>query len=313
MFKAPKWVIKRIESLRRNFFWNGGIDYTGGGCPFASKNVCRSKKEGGLGILDLAMMNQAILAKWWLKFYTAPELQWNKIVRALYYQRRRPFYERRSSRPFSQWWKVVTRHNDIFKCGVSYMLGNEKPINLWIDRWCGDVTLQTLFPIVYEGVVRKFIRISECLSSRGWRWRKILSEITTRRETDPTILALKDHISSFRVDQRSDRVLWRWKANGKFTVKSIYAVLSDRGTRDTRASKLWGLQIPLKVQVFTCLFSRKDHLRQIISLREDGLCGIEGETVNHLFSRCVFSRFMIAIAVEEVQVGDLGDDVRHVC
>nr|CAD1821365.1 unnamed protein product [Ananas comosus var. bracteatus] len=34
------------------------------------------------------------------------------------------------------------------------------------------------------------------------------------------------------VDQRSDRVLGRWKADGKFTVKSIYGVLSDGGTRD---------------------------------------------------------------------------------
>ncbi|OAY73596.1 putative ribonuclease H protein [Ananas comosus] len=29
VFKAPKWVIKRIEALRRDFFWNGGVVNTG--------------------------------------------------------------------------------------------------------------------------------------------------------------------------------------------------------------------------------------------------------------------------------------------
>nr|CAD1817347.1 unnamed protein product [Ananas comosus var. bracteatus] len=132
---------------------------------------------------------------------------------------------------------------------------------------------------------------------------------------EPYYFSLKDHICGFRVDQRSDRVLWRWKADGKFTMKSIYAVLSDGGTRDARANKLWGLHIPLKVQVFTWLVLKKRPLttNNLIKRGWTGnttcvLCGIEGETVNHLFSRCVFNRFMIAMAVKGVQPIELNCD-----
>lgn len=114
VFKAPKWVIKRLESLRLNFFWNGGFYPSGRGCLIAWKNICRCKK-GGFSILDLAMMNQALLTRWWWKFHTEPELLWNKIIKALYYRRRRPLYEGRSFRPFSHWWKGVLSLNTIFK------------------------------------------------------------------------------------------------------------------------------------------------------------------------------------------------------
>lgn len=75
MFKAPKWVIHRIESLRRDFFWSGGSNQPGNECLVAWKNVCRRKEEGGLDILGLNTMNRALLTKWWWKFHTEPQLQ----------------------------------------------------------------------------------------------------------------------------------------------------------------------------------------------------------------------------------------------
>lgn len=35
VFKAPRWVTKRIESLRRDFFWNSGNNTAGRGCLIA--------------------------------------------------------------------------------------------------------------------------------------------------------------------------------------------------------------------------------------------------------------------------------------
>lgn len=64
VFKAPKCVIKRIEALRRAFFWKGRSSVSGGHCLVNWKTVCRSKKEGGLGVMALETMNIALLAKW---------------------------------------------------------------------------------------------------------------------------------------------------------------------------------------------------------------------------------------------------------
>lgn len=173
-FKEPKWVIKRIEALQRDFFWKGSSHTPGKGSLIAWKNVCISKKEGGLGILDLAVMNQALLAKWWWKFHTAPQLQWSKIIRDLYYRKRRPLKEGRSFRPRSHWWKGVLCHSDIFKWGVYYKLGNGSTIDFWLDRWCGEKTLQLAYPEVYDTAECKTVKVKDCLGSGGWNWNMIL-------------------------------------------------------------------------------------------------------------------------------------------
>lgn len=41
-------------------------------------------------------------------------------------------------------------------------------------------------------------------------------------------------------------------------------------------------------------------------------CGSEEESVDHLFARCVFTRFIIVMGVDGVQARDLGNDVIQV-
>ncbi|OAY63223.1 putative ribonuclease H protein, partial [Ananas comosus] len=61
IFKAPQWVLKRIEALRRSFFWKGCSKITGGACLVGWRSICKSKKEGGLGVKDMEAMNTALL------------------------------------------------------------------------------------------------------------------------------------------------------------------------------------------------------------------------------------------------------------
>lgn len=142
-------MIKRIEALRRDFFWSGQSNFSGKGCLIAWKNVCVSKKAGGLGILNVASMNRALLVKWWWRFRTAPQLQWTKIIHALFYKRKKPLREGKYFRPHSHWWKGVLTTKEIFKWGIYYKLGNGSSIDFWKDRWCGEKTFQRSFPEVY--------------------------------------------------------------------------------------------------------------------------------------------------------------------
>ncbi len=63
VFRALKWVIRRIDSLRRSFFWKGRSTIFGKQCLVSWGVVCRARKEGGLGILNLETQNFALLAK----------------------------------------------------------------------------------------------------------------------------------------------------------------------------------------------------------------------------------------------------------
>lgn len=41
------------------------------------------------------------------------------------------------------------------------------------------------------------------------------------------------------------------------------------------------------------------------------LCGADEETVDHMFTRCVFCKFIIVTGVNDIQAQDLGDDVHR--
>ncbi len=180
IFRAPKWVTSRIEVLRRDFFWKGNAEALGWGRLVAWGKVCRTNKEGGLGILDLSLMNEALLCKWWWKLLTSPELQWNKLIHGLYYARRSTLGEGRSFRPDSQWWRDVLSCRETFKGGVSYSLGDGRLINFWTERWCGDKALSSLCAELFNEVDRKSIKVCDCAAQNKWRWQKILRGACTR-------------------------------------------------------------------------------------------------------------------------------------
>jgi hypothetical protein len=55
VFALPKWLIKKIDTLRRNFLWKGeeSEGNKGGICLVKWRMVCKPKDLGGLGIHDL--------------------------------------------------------------------------------------------------------------------------------------------------------------------------------------------------------------------------------------------------------------------
>ena len=64
VFKMPTKIRMRIDKLRRRFLWYGGDSVRKKYCLVSWEAVCKSKNQGGLGILDLSRLNQSLLAKW---------------------------------------------------------------------------------------------------------------------------------------------------------------------------------------------------------------------------------------------------------
>ena len=63
LYLAPSTVLKKLESIRRNFFVSGGINAKKV-IWVAWKNIISSKGQGGLGIGSLKALNMALLTKW---------------------------------------------------------------------------------------------------------------------------------------------------------------------------------------------------------------------------------------------------------
>jgi hypothetical protein len=62
VFPLPKWLIKKIDKLRRNFLWKGEDNEgnKGGICLVNWRVVCRPKDRGGLDIHDLNILESGI-------------------------------------------------------------------------------------------------------------------------------------------------------------------------------------------------------------------------------------------------------------
>jgi len=76
VFKLPKWAIKRIDKLRRNFLWKGDAEANGGHCLVKWAKTMRPKKFGGLGILDLDLFSRALRLRWLWFQWTTPDRPW---------------------------------------------------------------------------------------------------------------------------------------------------------------------------------------------------------------------------------------------
>ena len=60
---CPEWVLRRLDGLRRSFFWRGREGHPG--IVLAGwEGICCRREEGGLGVTDLRNFNLALLAKW---------------------------------------------------------------------------------------------------------------------------------------------------------------------------------------------------------------------------------------------------------
>ncbi|KAK1308794.1 hypothetical protein QJS10_CPA09g01415 [Acorus calamus] len=76
IFRAPKGVLARMETIRRCFFWQGASMAGKTPCLVRWGEICKSKKKGGLGVLNLDMMNRALMSKWCWKWVCNPEAKW---------------------------------------------------------------------------------------------------------------------------------------------------------------------------------------------------------------------------------------------
>ena len=74
-----KTIIKKIDVIRKRFFWQGGGTKRKYHLVKWSR-ICQTKEKGGLGVKDQRKMNISLLCKWWWKIEKEEGL-WQEIVR----------------------------------------------------------------------------------------------------------------------------------------------------------------------------------------------------------------------------------------
>lgn len=64
IFPLKQWAIKKLDHIRRSFFWKGTENCNGGHCLVRWTKVKWPKWHGGLGILDFDYFSRALRLRW---------------------------------------------------------------------------------------------------------------------------------------------------------------------------------------------------------------------------------------------------------
>ena len=82
--RIPKGVIKHIDQMRRSFLWKGNKTCRGINCLVNWEKVCMLRQNGGMGIINIQIQNEALLAKWLWKAKQETNGYWSQTMMRLY-------------------------------------------------------------------------------------------------------------------------------------------------------------------------------------------------------------------------------------
>ncbi|KAJ4798556.1 RNA-directed DNA polymerase (reverse transcriptase)-related family protein [Rhynchospora pubera] len=284
VFKLPTWVVKAIDKLRRNFLW-GRSTGTGTGIPLlAWDRVCLPKQLGGMGVLNLKLLNTSLLLKWLWRLFDQPNSQWAILTKSL-------FTSRTNVSPLSWtargsfFWRDLMTFRHLFSISTTFNLGDGKDALFWFSDWgSGYLRFFDSKPPPYKSNLTVFQVLQQLPSSLQAPWNV---------DVHNAILYLSTRTASNTWDICS----WKWNSSGCFTVKSAYNTLVSTGKTKFLGTSIWKVKIPPSIQIFTFLVFHNRLLTQDALVKRNifvqpgcSLCSSTSlETANHIFCSCPYT------------------------
>ncbi len=134
----PKTVIDSIDRARRHCLWRGSEVNSNKKSLAAWDKVCKPKRKGGLGVLNLSIQNQALLIKFLEKFYNKKDLPWVNLVWSSCYGNSVPHLTNLKG---SYWWRDICKLMDVFRGIARCHLKSGNTCSFWYDVWADQPPL----------------------------------------------------------------------------------------------------------------------------------------------------------------------------
>jgi hypothetical protein len=246
--KLPKTVIKHIDKLRRHCLWRGADLNAKKPPQVAWKSVCKPKFQGGLGVINLALQNKALLMKNLHKFYNKADIPWINIIWANHYSHSLP-----SDKPVgSFWWRDVLKTLESFKGIVRVEIGDGKTTLLWHDNWDG-ICKSAQYPELWSFASCKDITIQQArLAASHEMFHTPLSA-----ETFVQFQALNGRLVNLPHNNQRDK--WLCSASSSLlSSQKIYSHLMANQWTHPIFTWLWKTKCQPKHKVFFCFYLRID-------------------------------------------------------
>jgi hypothetical protein len=146
------------------------------------KSICQPKREGGLGVIDVRVVNVSLLAKWRWRLLGGGEFLWKDVLREKYgfeVGNLVVFPATFNLRLSYLWWKAIVKLEDglgerWFSSEVVREVGNEETTSFWNVAWRGGVSFQDKYPRLFSISIQQGASLREMGGNGDWvfEWRR---------------------------------------------------------------------------------------------------------------------------------------------
>jgi hypothetical protein len=274
VFPEQKWLIRKIDKIRRSFLWRGETpDKVYGGHSLVNwPTTCRPKIKGGLGILELERFSRALRLRWlWLQ-WKHKERAWNQL-----------------DLPCDE------RDRDLFASSTVVTIGDGKTANFWSSSWLDGRTPKSLAPNLFKKASRKKLTVYKALKDKKW-----VSHIWPVQTSQEIIefVELWEQIYYVQLNEdNEDSIRWKWTNDGEYTTQSAYRIQFEGSYSRLKLTPIWRAKAEPKCRFFAWTLLHKKILTANNLMKRNWandpickLCGNEPETPNHLCLNCPFAK-----------------------
>jgi hypothetical protein len=160
--KLPVELLEQIvDKYRKHVLWHGGDVNKKRRYLVTWKHACRSKEDGGLGIIDLRNRNSALLMKFLHKFYNKHDLPWVNLTWSKLYSNSKPPHERKFVGSF--WWRDIMSLAPNFLLMTRCKVNSGLTISFWNENWDLGV-LKVSYPQLFSFAKKMTCSVSQFLS-----------------------------------------------------------------------------------------------------------------------------------------------------
>ncbi|XP_050278363.1 uncharacterized protein LOC126719908 [Quercus robur] len=258
-FKLPLGLCSEIESLIRKFWWGQKGDRRK--IHWVKwETLCLPKFEGGMGFKDLALFNDALLAKQAWRLLHNQNSLFYQVFKSKFFPDY-SFMEASDSHSGSYAWQSILKGPEVLLKGAKWRVGSGESINVWLDAWLPSLDHPRIQSPIVEGF--EDIKVHDLIDPVTHSWDDSLIH---------GLFNTQEFLASEGLNNWSPRH-------------------SDRNSELWKL--IWGLDVPNKVKNFVWRSGKdaipvKANLRRRKILNEGTCdhCGQEAESVLHAIWEC---------------------------
>lgn len=269
---APdKWLIKKVDKLRKNFLWDADDGNIGGKSLVNWRQVCTPKRYGGLGVKNIECFGRALRLRWeWFR--------WG--------EEDRPW--KGSDTPCN------STDKQLFASCTRIQLGDGNTAFFWTDRWLNGEAFSVSTPELFKLARFKKLTVKQGLHNN--KWMTGLHSMNSEEQLTK-FFQIWDKVQVVTLEPRKDKVVWNLTANGVYSCTSAYEAQFFTRIHKPELSRVWRGMVEGKVRFYLWLLLQNrnwtaDRL-QARGWPHDALCSLcdqELETTNHLSLHCSFAK-----------------------